>query len=272
MKTTNRIFMALTTMLLLFSTTAFSQDAEAKTAKYYSVTSMRFDVNNTSDDWEATEKEYLEKVTKKNEYVMGAGFYTHLYTSNSSDLKYVQVYSSWEDIDKAAARNSELEKEAWPDAQARAAFLKKQGGFYTSRHSDEIYSIIPGAKQLSAALTDDMILYVRTSHFAYPEDAPEGELGQLRKEYVDNVIQKNEIIKGYYPHRHFWGHNSTDFIEAFFVDSMDALDKMGDRNAELTRAHWSDDDARKDYFQKLSKYFTGVHGDEVYTAISSLRK
>ncbi len=273
MKTNNRIFMALTSALLLFSTTAFSQDAEAKTAKYYTVTTMHFNMDNNSDaKWEDVEKEYLNKVTMKNEYVMGAGFYTHLYTSNSTDVKYVQVYASWEDIDKAGARNGELEKAAWPDETARTAFLKKQGDFYRAKHSDEIYSVLPGSKPLAESLTGDMILYVRTSHYAYPEDAPDGEFVKLRKEYIENVINKNEIIKGYYPHRHFWGQNSTDFVEAFFVDSMDALNKMGDRNGELIGAHWTDADARKGYFQKLNKYFTGVHGDEVYTAIAGLRK
>jgi len=273
MKTTNRFLTAMVVILMLFNATIVSAQ-EAKTAKYYTVTSMQFnmDNNDSNESWEAVEKEYLDKVTMKNEYVMGAGFYTHLYTANSNDIKYVQVYGSWEDIDKAGPRNFELEKEAWPDEAARAAFLKKQGAFYTAKHSDEIYTILPGSKSMEAVPTEDWILYVRTGHYAYPENAPDGELGKLRTEYIENVINKNEFIKGYYPHRHFWGHNSTEFIEAYFVDSMEDLLKMNGRNGELFRAHWADEDARKDFNQKISKYFTGVHGDEIYTAIASLRK
>lgn len=271
MKTKNRFLLAITSVLLLINVTIFAQ--EEKKAQYYTVTTMHFNLDNDSDaDWKAVEKEYMDKVTMKNDYVMNAGYYTHLYTANSTDVKYVQVYSSWEDIDKAGQRNSELEKEAWPDETARKAFLKKQGDFYQQVHSDEIYTILPGGKSSSDPVGEDWILYVRTQHMAYPENAPEGELGKLRTEYLENVIYKNDLIKGYYPHRHFWGHDSSEFIEAFFLESMDDLAKMNDKNGELYQAHFKDEDARKDFWNKISKYYTGVHGDEIYSIVSDLRK
>lgn len=270
MKTKNGFLLVITTMLLIISTITFAQ--ETKIAKYYTVTTMNFDLDNSDPTWEATEKEYIEKVTRKNDYVMGAGFYTHLYTPNSTDIKYVQVYSSWEDIDKAALRNSELEKAAWPDDKAREAFMKKQRSFYTAKHADEIYTILPGGKNPATAPAEDWILYVQTSHYAYPENAPEGEMAKLRAEYIENVINKNELILGYYPHRHFWGQDSTQFIEAYFLESMEDLANMRKRNGELLEAHFKDTDARRAFNEKYTKYFTGVHGDEVYTAIAGLRK
>lgn len=272
MKTINRFITAIVMMLLFLSTSSVLSQEE-KTARYYTVTSMHFNLENDSDaDWYDVEKEYLDKVTMKNEYVMGASFFTHLYTENSTDVIYVQTYSSWEDIDKASERAGELEKEAWPDDTARKAFLKTRGDFYTSKHSDEIYSVAGGTKMVTETPTDDWVLYVRTSYMAYPEDTPEGELGQLRKEMIDNVVNKNEYVKGYYPHRHFWGHNSTEFIEAIFVDSFESLAKMNDRNRELMREHWADENAGKEFFKKYNKYFTGVHGDKVYAVISGLNK
>ena len=272
MKKTNQFFSAIVVMLLFLSVSSVSSQEE-KTARYYTVTTMNFNMDNDSDaNWLDVEKEYLDKVTKKNDYIMNAGFYTHLYTENSTDVIYVQVFSSWEDIDKAGARNSELEKEAWPDDTARAAFMKTQGSFYTNKHSDEIYTVLGGSKNSGETPTDDWVLYVRTSHLAYPENAPAGEMGELRKEMVENVINKNEFIKGYYPHRHYYGHNSTEFIEAFFVSSFDDLAKMNNRNGELMREHWADEVAGREYFQKYNKYFTGVHGDKVYSIIASLRK
>ena len=273
MKTTNRFITALATMLLLFSTTTILAQDETPKPKYYVVTTMHFNMDNDSDaKWEDVEKEYLDKVTMKNEHIIAAGFYTHLYTSNSTDVKYVQVFGSWEAIEKADERNSELAKEAWPDEAARSAFFKTQGDFYTRKHSDEIYSVLPLSKQFNGELTENSIVYLRTSHFAYPEDAKPGELGKLRAEYVENVINKNELIKGYYPHRHFYGHNSTEFIEAFFLDSMEDLAKLGSSNGELTKAHWADKEAGKKFFQALNKYFTGIHGDEVLSIVPSLRK
>ena len=124
MKTTNQFFYAIVVMLLFLSVSSVSSQEE-KTARYYTVTKMNFNMDNDSDaNWLDVEKEYLDKVTKKNDYIMNAGFYTHLYTENSTDVIYVQVFSSWEDINKAAARNGELEKEAWPDDTARAAFIQ----------------------------------------------------------------------------------------------------------------------------------------------------
>ncbi|HEX9826129.1 MAG TPA: hypothetical protein VGA80_05985 [Flavobacteriaceae bacterium] len=272
MRTTNRFFVMMTLMLLLCNTSISAQDQPPQ-ARYYTVTTLHFNLDNDSDaKWEDVEKEYLDKVTMKNDHIMGAGFYTHLYTSNSTDVKYVQVYANWEDIEKATQRNSELEKEAWPNDEARAAFLKTQGGFYTSKHSDEIYSTVSGAKPLSGELTDNSIVYVRTSYFAYPKDGVPGELTKLRAELVENVINKNELIKGYYPHRHFYGQNSKEFIEAFFLDSMDDLDDMNTRSGELFSAHWTDDASRKAFNDSYRKYFTGVHGDEVLSVVPSLRK
>lgn len=272
MKTTNQFIITIVIMLLFLSASSVTSQEE-KTAKYYSVTTMHFNLNNDSDaDWYDTEKEYLEKVTMKNEYVMGASFFTHLYTENSTDVIYVQTYSSWEDIDKASARNTELEKEAWPEEAARTAFLKTQRNFYTPEHSDEIYNVLGGTKTVTETPTDDWVLYVRTNYLAYPENAPNGELGELRKEMIDNIINKNEFIKGYYPHRHFWGHDSTEFIEAVFVDSFESLNKMNNRNRELIAEHWADVEARKEFFKKYNKYFTGVHGDKVYAVIAGLNK
>jgi hypothetical protein len=270
MKTTNRFFTAIVVLLFLCVSSGHSQ--EEKTAKYYAVTTMNFNLDSDSDaDWYDVEKEYLDKVTMNNEYVMGSGFYTHLYTENSSDVIYVQVYSSWEDIDKAPARNAELEKEAWPDDAEREAFLKTQGDFYTRQHSDEIYSVMSGSKQPTEAPTDDWVLYLRTSHLAYPENAPDGEIGELREKIVE-LMNANEHVKGYYPHRHFYGHDSTEFIEAFFVESFESLSKMNSRNAELMEEHFPEEEARKEFSKNYGKYFTGIHGDRVYSIIAGLNK
>ncbi|MGM5469454.1 hypothetical protein ACS386_04190 [Flavobacteriaceae bacterium LMO-SS05] len=272
MRTTNQFF-AMITLMLLLSFNSVSAQEQSQAPLYYVVTTMHFNLDNDSDaKWIDVEKEYLDKVTMKNEYIMGAGFYTHLYTSNSTDVKYVQVYGSWDAIEKADKRNAELAKEAWPNEEARAAFFKTQGSFYDSKHSDEIYSVAPGTKVRTSELTDNSVLYVRTSHLAYPSDAVPGELSKARAEYVENVINKNELIKGYYPHRHFYGHNSSEFIEAFFVDSMADLEASNARSGELFRAHWKDDASRKAFTAIQRKYFTGVHGDEVYSVVAGLRK
>ncbi len=274
MKTTNHYLIAIVT-LLLFSTTIFAQDEAPKRPEYVVVTTMHWNMDNDDFDmkeWIALEKEYSDKVTKKNELVMGASFYMHRYTPDNSELIYVQTHASWEDIDKASERNGELEKEAWPDEEARSAFSKKRFSYYSPLHSDEIYSTMSGAKLMTEAPGDDMILYVRKSHFAFPEDGTFKEFKELRDEYVEKVLHKNELIKGYYPNSHAWGADRTEYVEGFIVNSMADLDAMFERNGELTKEAWPDDSAREEMGKKASKYYTGVHGDYIYTLVEELSK
>ncbi len=270
MKTTNRLSIVVLTMLLLFSTSIFAQE-EQKRPMYVVATTMYWNMDYEGDgDWKAIEKEYMDKVTKKNEHIMSARFYTHLLTENSTELMYVQTFASWEDIDKAGDRDAELAKEAWPEEEARKAFLKSKNAFYSINHSDEIYATLPGAKVMTEAPTKDMILYLRKNHFAFPKDGTMKEYNELSKEYVDNVFKKNEFIKGYYPNMHAWGADRTEFVEAFLLDSLDDLNDMLKRNGELTKEHWADEDKRKEFWKNSSKYFTGVHGDYVYTMVHGI--
>ena len=270
MKTTNRMSIVIFTMLLLFSTTIFAQD-EMKRPMYVVATTLHWNMDNDEPgDWMAIEKEYMDKVTKKNEHVMSGRFYTHLMTDNSTELMYVQTFANWDAIDKASARDAELEKEAWPDEAKREAFLKSRNAFYSRNHSDEIYATMSGAKDMSEAPTKDMILYLRKSHFAFPKDGTNKEFNELREEYAENVLYKNDYIRGYYPNRHFWGGDGTEYLEAFMLDSMDDLDDMLAKNGELFRAHWADEAKRKEFSEKSGKYFTGVHGDYLYTMVHGI--
>jgi hypothetical protein len=276
MKTTMRLFMAIAMTLLLFNSTLFAQDDTPPTRpEYITVTTMHWNMDNDDfdmEEWIAVEKEFLDKVTMKNEYVMGSGFYMHRYTPDNRELIYVRTYASWEDIDKAGDRDTELGKEAWPEEEARDAFFEKQAGYYSDFHSDEIYATMSGAKLLTEAPGDDMILYVRKSHFAYPDDGSMEEFKELRTEFTENVIHKNEYIKGYFPNSHFWGSDRTEFVEAFLLSSMDDLDNMFERTGELVREHWTDEEARKEMNEKTSNYFTGVHGDYIFTLVEQLSK
>jgi hypothetical protein len=276
MITTNRFFIAVFSMLLFFSTTTFAQDdAEPKEAQYYTVTTMHWNMDYDDfdmDTWKAIEKEYLEKVTMKSEYIMGSSYYLHRLSPDNSEILAVGVYASWDDIDKAATRNGELAREAWPDADARSAYFKKKNAYYSNEHSDEIYSVMSGTKVFAEAPTKDMILYMRTNHFAFPEDGSNDEFKELRDEYLENVIHKNEYIKAYYPYAHAYGADRTEYGEAFFFDSMDDMDKMFDRNGELFKEHWTTEEARDAFGDKSSKYYTGVHGDRVYSSVFGLSK
>jgi hypothetical protein len=225
----------------------------------------------TFDEWKAHEKEYFDKITLKNDLILRSNVLVHYYTDDASEVLFVTAYRSWDDIEKADAKDIELQRAAWPDSVKRRAFFDKQRSFYTSKHSDEIRSIVPGTK-IFPADTAVHIYYVRTTYRAFPADAKPGELQQLMNEYNQNVIQKNSLIKGYYPSRHFWGADSREFIEAFVYSSLADLEKIGDATQALIKAHWPDETKRKEFFDKLNKYFENWHGDALYRHVPVLRK
>ncbi|WP_242202105.1 hypothetical protein [Aestuariivivens insulae] len=275
MKTTNQFFSAMLIMLLLALPICTLAQEDSKRPQYVTVTTMHWNMDNEDfnmDEWKAVEKEYLDKVTMKNEYIMGMSFHLHMFTADNTEIKYVQVFASWEDIDKASDRNGELEKEAWPNEDDRKAFMKKRMAYYANEHSDEIYATMPGAKLMGAKPDKDMITYVRVNHFAFPEDGSREEFEELNKGYIDNLIMKNEYIKAYYPHVHAWGADRTEAVEAFVVESLADLDKMFERNQELSKEAWPEEEARKARGKKVGKYFTGVHGDYIYQSVHELSK
>jgi hypothetical protein len=275
MKTTSR-FIALAFMLVLMSNSIsiFAQDAPVRPA-YVVVTTLHWNMDYEGFDmaeWEAIEKEFLDKVTMKNELIMSASVYLHHYTADNTELLSVATYASWEDIDKAGDRNAELEKAAWPDENARKEFFKKRNAYYAAEHSDEIYAPLAGAKLLTGKPTKDYVMYVRKSHFAYPDDGSMEEFNTLRMEGIEKVVNKNEYIKAYFPNTHAWGADRTEFVEAFYYDSMADIEKGQTRGNELAKAAWPDENARVARGKKWGKYFTGVHGDYIYTLVSKLSK
>ena len=276
MKKSKHIFAALIVFLLLFNTSeVLAQDDAPKGPAFYTLTTNHWNMDKEDfemDEWKAAEKEYLEKVTMKNEYVLGASTYLHNMTADNTEFLTVQSFASWEDIGKFGERNSELEKEAWPDEAEREAFLKNMNSYYSNEHSDEIYAPVPGAKFMTEKPTKDMVTYLRKSHFAFPEDGSMEEFKTLRMKGNEALIQKNEHIKAYYPSVHAWGSDKTEYIEAFFLDSVSDLDKMFDRNDELMKEAFPDTEENKAMGKKWGSYFTGVHGDYLYTFVYDLSK
>ena len=275
MKKTNQFFVAIVLPLLLLSTTTlFAVQEEEEGPHYMTVTTMHWNMDYEDfdmDTWKSVEKEYLDKVTAKNEYVANSSFYLHQLTPDNRELIYVRVYNTWNDIEKAGERDGELEEEGWPDKAARDAFMKKQSAYYDHDHSDEIYNVMPLAKN-NEDWSKDMICYVRKSYLAFPDDADMDEARALFQENFDKLIKDNPLVKGYYPYRHAWGSNGAEMMEGYFLDSMSDLDKMFEGLPDLIKEAWPDEEARKARWDKFNKYFTGVHGDAVYKFVAGLAK
>jgi hypothetical protein len=223
-------------------------------------------------EWLALEKEYFDKVTAKNELVLGSNVLTHYFTPDNSEILLVSAYANWNDIEKSADRADELIKAAWPDEASRDTFFKKRAKYYSASHSDEIYQEVPGSKSMTAKSTKPMIYYVRKSHFSYPDDGNEKDFTALFNQYLTAVTNKNDYIKAYYPHVHAWGANKTEFTEVFVVDQLGDIEKMFDRDDELFEAAWPGDAKQKEFNDALDKYFDGTHADYIYQSVPELIK
>ena len=154
----------------------------------------------------------------------------------------------------------------------RKAFFEKKAQYYAHNHSDEIYSTMSGGKLPSGNFDKDMVYYVRVSHFAYPKEGTDKEFTDLQKQFFDAVTNKNDLIKAYYPNRHAWGADNTQFTEVFVVESLADLDSALNKNRDLFKVSWSDENKRKDFNTKSGKYFTGKHSDYIYKSVHELAK
>lgn len=245
-------------LTLILSTNITAQ--EDPKPVFITVTTMHRNLESDGKDWRKTEQEFFDKVTSKNDLIIGSEILTHYYTANSTEILHISVYKTWEDIEKSGNITDELIKKAWPDEKVRTAFFDKQRSYYSTLHSDEIYTSQPmvGTKELKTDSKEPMIVYVRKSQLSMTGQ------GKGLKEYNEKVTLKNPYIKAYYPHRHYWGADSRDFLEAFLFDSMSDLDKSSDKDDELTKAAWPDEKTRKAFFDDLDKAFTGLHADYIY--------
>ena len=257
---------------LFMFTTMFSQEDKFD---YITVTKMHFNLNNPDlkfEDWQKLEKEYFDKVTSKNDLVIRHNCLTHYFTDDNTEVLNVNVYKSWEDIDKAGNKTADLVKNAWPNENERKAFFKKLRSYYADTHSDEIYASMPYTKPLNAKSDESFIYYVRNSHFSSSDEGSSDEFDSLMKEFFENVTMKNDLIKGYYTLAHAWGSDKTDFLEVFVVEKLGDIDEFFKKEGELFEKHWRTEKEREEFDKKMNKYFSRHHSDYIYRSVKGLRK
>ena len=267
MKTKKKLLLGLLVFTFMFTTKSFGQDTPTDEFKpvFLTVTTAHWteDPDVDDSDWLATEKEYFEKVTMKNDLIIGSGFYTHYFTPDNSEVLFVSVYANWDDIENANDVSAKLAEEAWPNEEERSAFFKKQNSYYSQMHSDEIYASMRFTKPLKSDSKEPLIYYVKKNEL--------GEGGKGYKEYFENVTMKNPYIKGYYTHRHRWGSNSRDALEVFVFDKFCDIESSFEENVKLGKEHWPDETQRKEFFKEYNKIFAG-HGDYIYQNVPELAK
>lgn len=275
MKTRNAV--GILSLLFFFTATLMlhAQDNTRPAFITMTHTAWNFDLDDDTSspkEWMDLSKEYNEKVTMKNEFVRGTVVLTHMYTGDNSDVILVTTYNSWEDIEKAQDRNSELEKAAWPDEAARNEFFKKHDRYYVHKHSDEIYVPIDGAKFPAEQKDTSRVIYIQKVYKAFPEDGSMEEYMALNSEYFEKVTHKNPHLYAFYPLAHAWGADNTEELHIYVLESMEDLIGLNRAWDALEEAAWPDEAERKAFFEKYDRYFTGRHGDYIYSSIAGVSK
>jgi hypothetical protein len=118
--------------------------AQVPAGPYYTVTTiyMKQPTDGRNSERDSVLKEYFTKVIMKNELIVHEWSMQHYYTDDSREFFIIDQYKSWDDIQKASTRNTELEKQAWPDQKQRDALFAKFEKYFGD-HSDRIVTGFP---------------------------------------------------------------------------------------------------------------------------------
>lgn len=270
MKNNKLLFFGTILFVSLWSFTIKAQ--EAVDPIFTIVTTKHKNLNKSELELQKVEQEYYDKVTSKNDLIIGTEVLHHLYTTDNSEILFVTLYKTWGDIEEATAITQALIEKAWPNEKERKAFMDKKDSFYTSYHSDEILKSQPwvGQKNLNTDSQESIVVYLRTSQLANTNQG-EGQWDALN-EYNDKVTMKNPYVLGYYPNRHYWGSDSRDFHEAFLYNSLSDMEAANTEMTALIEAAWPNEKERKEFMDTMNKEFTGIHGDYIYRNEPTMRK
>ncbi len=272
MRKNSRLIALIFVFAIALAPLTFAQTNETK-PYYLTVTTFHRTGNPSVDfmEWKGVEKEYFEKVTSKNELIINSGIYHHYFTADNTELILVSGYKNWNDIEKAGERTKALIEEGWPNEKNRAAFFKKRASFYRGDHSDEIYKTLPYTVFQEEVGSEPTLLYIRKNKINLADERDDEIKEALFKEFFEEVIAKNSILRGYHTHRHLWGANSQDHIEVFVYDKFADIETSFAETIKLTNEHWSDKEKREDFLKRYNKMFSG-HGDYIYQEVTELSK
>lgn len=140
---------AILLLLVLLSSINNSVLAQSAQGNVFIVTNLEreFPDEGSARELDSLAALYMDKVFgADNEYVVSARNIRHWWGHNNRDFIQIVEVKSWEDVTKANQRSGELFEKAWPTEEARDAFNKAFGKYFTGQHSDEIYSEVVAPK------------------------------------------------------------------------------------------------------------------------------
>jgi len=228
--------------------------------------------NASFDKWIELEKDYLEKVIKKNEFILQRDVFNHYMTEDNTEVLFVLMYKNWEDIEKAEKRSRELEK-GWTDVKKKNLYFEYLSQYFDKKQSDQIFKTIPGMKEDSSIVSKSIFYQMRVNHLAFPQDGTEEEFLKLNEEFLKKAVYNNKYIKGYYPYTQVLGSDKRQYIEITAVETLGDLENaFKEIDVFLYEPKKEDETKHNIFIGKYFKYFDGFHGDYIYESVPQLKK
>ena len=125
--------------------------------------------------------------------------------------------------------------------------------------------ILPGSTKAQEA--QGHVFVITNLERAFPENGSARELDSLAQVFMDHAYKNNPYIVSYKMVRHWWGHDSRDFIRIIEVKSWDDVSKAFDEVGKQIMKAVPEKADREAFGKAYGKYFTGKHSDEIYQEV-----
>jgi len=140
-------------------------------------------------------------------------------------------------------------------------------------------------KQFKFVLVFSFALFLVFESFAQDEPAPivtvtrshwnmefenfsMDEWKKLESEFHEKVTMKNEYITGSVVLLHNYTPDNSEILFGQVYANWGDVQKAVDRNRELAKEAWPDDEERQAFFKKQSAYYSNLHSDEIYSSMT----
>jgi len=235
-------------------------------------------LHNTSTDidleeWKGIEQEFFDKITNKIDLIVGHEILINYNKKNETEVILINMYKSWDDIEKTKELRKQLIEKAWPNKEARYAFFEKQNKDFKYYYSNEIFISTSLAKYMNKEdknkQKEPLLYYIiknKLSDYEYDDSL------DAYRNYIDNVTYKNPYIKAYLTYKHYVGSDSRDFFETYVVGSLTDLQKSLDKDRELFKKYIPNEIERKEFLEVYYEGIDDVSDVGIYMNIPSMSK
>jgi hypothetical protein len=120
-------------------------------------------------------------------------------------------------------------------------------------------------------ISQNQELFVKVKTMHWNMDLPDFSMDDwktLEMEYYDKVTMKNEYILSSTVLQHHFTGDSSEILFITVFSSWNHIDLATKRTEELMEAAWPDEDDRKAFLKKQSKFYANEHSDEIYRSIA----